>query len=268
MLFISLIKKSVPIIFIIAFVSYVAGVFDLVQSSAVISFTGKASLFVYSFFFAALAIKLNEKFTLPLIFRILSIFLFMLGFVFVYKFAEPENYLVGPLSIKIFYILFALGSAACVSLLFNKNPLMRLLSPTLFIATLGAVFFYQISGNFYYLKDQLETKAFLPKVMEMEENKEPVSAEEFLNNANKDIVITFEEPTEEILYKIHKSANTPPEIVDKILWRCAIREPFEILKDYRKTGEFMLIIIALILYGFLAYIIDVFVYKEEKWTLI
>lgn len=296
MAFFKLIKKSVPIIFVIAVISYLTGVFELTQSSTVISFTGPVSLLIYSFLCAALAIKLNEKTTFPLPVKILSVFLFICGFILVYKFAEPSNAMVGHLTVMIFYVLFALCSAACVSLLFNANAFMRMLSAILFMAALIAVFFYQVSGNFYYLKTQLEDKAFLPVIEEqqrqareqqereralalekalamgqelpVQEQQAPSETQEQPQTLKRTVMITLNEQPEELLYKIYSSKDITPQLTDNILWRYVIREPFNSLKDYKENGEIMLIIVALILYGFLAYVIDVFAYKEEKWTLI
>lgn len=274
MIFLELIKKAVPILVIISIVSYVTGVFDLSQSTTVLSFTSKASFLIYTFLCAALAIKLNDKKSLPLIFKIISIGLFLLGFVLTYQFADPIDSLTGPLTVKIFYILFALGAASCASLLFNKSAFMRLLTPMLFIAALSAVFFYQISGNFYYLKDRLEKETFLPQNLQIQQQQQGVPAQNSLYSLNqvdneKDkFLITFKEQPDELLYKIYSSKKISSQMVDNILWRYVIKEPFNSLKDYRQNGEVMLIIVCLVLYGFLAYIIEVFVYKEEKWTLI
>ena len=294
-MFVPLIKKAVPIIFVIGVISYITGVFDLTQTTSVISFTGKAAFLIYAFLCAALAVKLNEKTTLPLIFKLISIVLFIIGFILVYNFAAPEQSLAGPLSVKIFYILFALGAAACVGLLFNSSAFMRFLTPFLFVAALSAIFLYQVSGNYYYLKDQLGTKAFLPKVLVMQQHNEQIIVPPFLDPDNLDnqpvvvnekkeeqrkpakekvdaakeqFTITFNEQPEELLYKIYNSKTLDPQLIDNILWRYVIKTPFDSLKDYRKNGEVMLIIVSLILYGFLTYIMEVFVYKEEKWTLI
>ena len=268
--FLKLVKRTVPIMVIIALLSYTIGVFDLTQSTAVISFTGKGSFIIYSLLCGALAIKLNEKPNLPLPFKIISTFLFILGFIFIYRFAEPFQSLSGPLSLNIFYVLFAASAASCVSLIFNTNSFVRLLTPILFFFALSAVFFYQISGSFYYLKDQLATQAFLPKITESrsQDIQGEEAFQEQLKNHEKALYITFDEEPQELLYKIHNSKNLDAQMVDSVLWRYSIKEPFNSLKDYRKNGEMMLIIVALILYGLLACIIDIFAYKEEKWNLI
>lgn len=299
MAFFKLIKTAVPIIFAIALISYLTGVFELTQSTAAISFTGPASFLIYAFLCAALAIKLNDKPAFPLPLKILSMLLFVCGFILVYKFAEPANSIVGTLTVTIFYVLFALCAASCVSLLFNASAFMRMMSAMLFVSALTAVFFYQVSGNFYYLKAQLEEKTFLPKIMEQQRQKEiELEAANFQEPENageeKDIaepkqpeqpaeqktekrdmivekqnlVINLDETPEELLYKIYSTKDITPQLTDNILWRYSIKEPFNELKNYRQNGEVMLIIVSLIVYGFLAYIIDVFAYKEEKWTLI
>ena len=99
-----------------------------------------------------------------------------------------------------------------------------------------------------------------------EEQRKP--AKEKVDAAKEQFTITFNEQPEELLYKIHNSKTLAPQFIDNILWRYVIKTPFDSLKDYRKNGEVMLIIVSLILYGFLTYIMEVFVYKEEKWTLI
>ncbi|MBQ4494120.1 MAG: hypothetical protein II972_05965, partial [Elusimicrobiaceae bacterium] len=94
---------------------------------------------------------------------------------------------------------------------------------------------------------------------------------EAVENTSKETsatIITLNEEPEELLYKIYSSKFITPELTDNILWRYSIKEPFETLKDYQTNGSIMLIIVALVLYGLIAYIIDVFAYKEEKWTLI
>ncbi len=279
MLFFKLLKKVVPIVLIVAVFSYVTGVFDLTSSTSVISFTSPISCLLYSFLCAALAIKLNEQTTLPLPFKIISIVLFILGFILVYKFAEPAHFFAGTLTVTIFYVLFALCSAACVSLLFNQNPVMRMASSMFFVAALAAVFTYQISGNFYYLKAQLENKAFTPPVKEVQIPQTQTEGEELLEGAlpqpqpqqeeqqKEEMVINLQETPNELLYKID-SSEMSAQLVDNVLWRYSIKEPFNCLKDYRQNGVAMLIIVIFILYGLIAYIIDVFAYKEEKWTLI
>jgi Serine/threonine protein kinase len=275
MLFFKLLKKIVPIVLAVAILSYITGVFDLTNSTSVISFTAPISCLIYSFLCAALAIKLNEQTTLPLPFKIISIILFILGFILVYKFAEPEHFFAGTLTVTIFYVLFALCSAACVSLLFNQSPVMRMASSMFFVAALAAVFTYQISGNFYYLKAQLENKAFVPPVTvvqqyqyQTEDSSEnalvPLKQEE---QKKQEIIINLQETPNELLYKID-SSEMSAQLIDTILWRYSIKEPFNCLKDYRQNGVAMLIIVVFILYGLIAYIIDVFAYKEEKWTLI
>lgn len=279
MAFVKLIKKSVIVIAAVAVISYLTGVFELAQSTSVISFTGPVSLLVYSFLFAALAVKLNENAMLSLPFKIISIILFIFSFILVYKFAEPAQAMVGSLSVMIFYVLFALCSAACVSLLFNSSSFMRMLSAMLFVAAISAVFFYQVSGNFYYLKNKLEDKSFLnqitqeysaPSSQEVRQKDSEGQSATADNQAKEPSAteITLNEEPSELLYKIYSSKNITPEFTDNILWRYSIRQPFNSLKDYQKNGIVMLIIVALILYGLLAYIIDVFAYKEEKWTLI
>lgn len=278
MAFVKLIKKSVIIITAVAVISYLTGVFELAQSTSVISFTGPISLLVYSFLFAALAVKLNENATLSLPFKIISITLFIFSFILVYKFAEPAQAMVGSLSVMIFYVLFALCSAACVSLLFNSSSFMRMLSAMLFVAAISAVFFYQVSGNFYYLKNKLEDKSFLNQITQeygapsqevmQEDSEEQSTTADNTAKENSVAVVTLNEEPSELLYKIYSSKNITPELTDNILWRYSIKQPFNSLKDYQKNGIVMLIIVALILYGLLAYIIDVFAYKEEKWTLI
>ena len=279
MAFVKLIKKSVIVIAAVAVISYLTGVFELAQSTSVISFTGPVSLLVYSFLFAALAVKLNENAMLSLPFKIISIILFIFSFILVYKFAEPAQAMVGSLSVMIFYVLFALCSAACVSLLFNSSSFMRMLSAMLFVAAISAVFFYQVSGNFYYLKNKLEDKSFLnqitqeysaPSSQEVRQKDSEGQSATADNQAKEPSAteITLNEEPSELLYKIYSSKNITPEFTDNILWRYSIRQPFNSLKDYQKNGIVMLIIVVLILYGLLAYIIDVFAYKEEKWTLI
>ena len=283
MAFLKLIKRAVPIILAIAVISYITGVFDLAHTATTaISFTSPLSLLVYSFLCAALAIKLNDKTTFPLPLKIVSVILFMFGFILVYKFAEPATSVAGTLSVTIFYVLFALCAASCVSLLFNSSSFMRILSPMLFVCAITAVFFYQISGSVYYLKNQLESKDFLntPVVEQLEQEKlsleqqpeqqsdDKVNTEEKSAQDKKQFMITFDEAPEELLYKIYTTKDISPQLVDNILWRYAMKEPFNSLKDYKENGIAMLIIVALIIYGLLAYIIDVFAYKEEKWTLI
>ncbi len=285
MLFFKLLKKVVPIILIVAVLSYITGVLNLTNSTSVISFTSSISCFIYSFLCAALAIKLNEKTTLPLPFKIVSIMLFICGFILVYKFAEPTHFFAGTLTVTIFYVLFALCSAACVSLLFNQNSVMRMASSMLFVAALAAVFIYQVSGNFYYLKTQFENKTFLPVIeVKLSQPQEEISKEDLMDEADssaaqnsvltkeeekkEDLIITLDEEPNELLYKIYSSKDITPQLIDNILWRYSIKEPFNCLKDYRQNGVFMLMIVIFILYGLIAYIIDVFAYKEEKWTLI
>lgn len=274
MLFFKLLKKVVPIILIIVALSYVTGVFDLTSSTSVISFTAPISCFTYSFLCAALAIKLNEKTTLPLPFKIISIFLFICGFILVYKFAEPAHFFAGTLTVTIFYVLFALCSAACVSLLFNQNSLMRMASSMFFVAALAAVFIYQVSGNFYYLKAQLENKTFLSEIKEQQPETQIETLEENVllpkteETQKKEVIITLNEEPNELLYKIYSSKDVTPQLTDSILWRYSIKEPFNSLSDYRKNGIVMLIIVIFVLYGLIAYLIDVIAYKEEKWTLI
>lgn len=274
MLFFKLLKKVVPIILIIVALSYVTGVFDLTSSTSVISFTAPISCLTYSFLCAALAIKLNEKTTLPLPFKIISIFLFICGFILVYKFAEPAHFFAGTLTVTIFYVLFALCSAACVSLLFNQNSLMRMASSMFFVAALAAVFIYQVSGNFYYLKAQLENKTFLSEIKEQQPETPIETLEENVllpkteETQKKEVIITLNEEPNELLYKIYSSKDVTPQLTDSILWRYSIKEPFNSLSDYRKNGIVMLIIVIFVLYGLIAYLIDVIAYKEEKWTLI
>ena len=279
MAFLKLVKKSVLIVIAVAVISYVTGVFNLASSTSVISFTSPASLLIYAFFFAAIAVKLNEKTALPLPFKIISIILFIASFIFVYKFAEPVDSMIGSLTVMIFYVLFALCAAACVSLLFNTNSSMRMISAMLFVAAISAVFLYQVSGDFYYLKNKLGDNSYITQITEehnlqLEENKavEPEQTETSPNNNNDkkaDIMtVTLDETPQELLYKLHSSTVISPELADNILWRYCIKRPFDNLKDYQKNGEVMLIIVVLVLYGLIAYIIDVFAYKEEKWTLI
>lgn len=296
MSFFKLLKKVVPVILIVATLSYITGVLNLTNSTSVISFTAPISCLIYSFLCAALAIKLNEKITLPLPFKIISIFLFIFGFIFVYKFAEPTHFFAGTLTVTIFYVLFALCSAACVSLLFNQNAVMRIASAMFFVAALAAVFIYQVSGNFYYLKAQLENKTFLPvmeaRISQTQNNvlQEDTSLQEdsllqedasLQEDATQNspiikedlqekerIIITLDEDPDELLYKIYSSKEATPQLIDNVLWRYSIKEPFNCLKDYRQNGVFMLMIVVFILYGLVAYVIDVFAYKEEKWTLI
>ena len=83
----------------------------------------------------------------------------------------------------------------------------------------------------------------------------------------QEIIINLQETPNELLYKID-SSEMSAQLIDTILWRYSIKEPFNCLKDYRQNGVAMLIIVVFILYGLIAYIIDVFAYKEEKWTLI
>lgn len=285
MAFFKLIKRAVPITFAIALISYLTGVFDLAQSSTTaISFTSPVCLLVYSFLCAALAIKLNDKPNFPLPFKIVSMALFIVGFILVYKFAEPSASIPGPLSVTIFYVLFALCAASCVSLLFNASAFMRILSAMLFVCAISAVFFYQISGSVYYLKNQLESKAFLNEIaleqsqtfanpreiapeQEQKQNEEKKASSKE-TKTKSEFFITFEEKPQELLYKIYTAKDSRPQLVDNILWRYAMREPFNTLKNYRQNGIVMLLIVALVLYGLIAYIIDVVAYKEEKWTLI
>ena len=285
MLFFKLLKKVVPVILIVAVLSYVTGVLNLTNSTSVISFTSSIACLIYSLLCAALAIKLNEKTTLPLPFKIISILLFICGFILVYKFAEPAYFSAGPLTVTIFYVLFALCSAACVSLLFNQNSIMRMASSMLFVAALAAVFIYQVSGNFYYLKAQLENKTFLPVIeAKLSQPQEEISEDNLIEKEDpavvqssvqpkeeekkEEFVITLNEDPNELLYKVYSSKDITPQLIDNILWRYSMKEPFNCLKDYRQNGVFMLMIVVFVLYGLIAYIIDVFAYKEEKWTLI
>ena len=169
-----------------------------------------------------MAIKINEKTTLPLIFKIISIVLFVCGFIFIYNFAEPAQSTAGPLTVKIFYILFALGAASCVGLLFNVNPLMRMLTPFLFIAALCAVFCYQTSGNYYYLKENLKTQSLVAQPAELSgemqelmallgndsapSNQEETDGEK--TDKEKALVITFNEEPQLLFAKIFFQADS------------------------------------------------------------
>ena len=276
MAFFKLMKKSILVIVAVSVISYVTGVFNLALSTSTIAFSEPISLLIYSFLLGAVAIKLNEKEYLSLPFKIISILLFIGSFVLVYKFATPANSMLGSLSVMIFYVLFALCSAACVSLLFNNNSFMRMLSAMLFVAAITAVFLYQVSGSFYYFKNQLEDNALMAEVTKEYgaktlDNNNLLNENEPTNNKEKkeaSLKVTLEESPRELLYKINSTKNITPEVVDNILWRYCIKQPFDGLKDYQKNGSVMLIIVALILYGLIAYIIEVFAYKEEKWTLI
>ncbi len=282
MAFFKLVKKSVLVILAVAVISYITGVFDLSQSTSTIAFNAPVSLLIYSFLLGAIAIKLNDKETLPFPFKIVSVLLFMASFVLVYKFADPANSIIGPLSVMAFYVLFALCAAACVSLLFNNSSFMRMLSAMLFVAAITAVFLYQVSGNVYYLKAQLEDHSLLAEITEEYKAKAldndsqkniDLAKQQNLDNKEKEtpakpLLITLNEEPRELLYKINSTPNITPELIDNILWRYSIKQPFDELKDYQKNGSVMLIIVALIIYGLIAYIIEVFAYKEEKWTLI
>lgn len=274
MAFFKLINKAIPIIIAVSLISYVTGVFNLAQSTSTIVFNSSISLLIYTFLLGAVAIKLNEQEYLSLPFKIISILLFMGSFILVYKFADPANSMLGSLSVMIFYVLFAVCSAACVSLLFNHSSFMRMLSAMLFVAAISAVFLYQVSGSFYYLKNQLEDTALMASIaaeyneQALNNNIASVTPGANKNEKAKPLEITFSEEPSELLYKISSIKNISPEMTDNILWRYVVKQPFDGLKDYQKNGTVMLIIVSLILYGLIAYIIEVFAYKEEKWTLI
>lgn len=279
--FVKLIKNSVLLIAFVAILSYLTGVFSLTSSSLVVAFTGPTSLLVYSLLSAALAVKLNEKINFALPFKIISVLLFILGFIFVYLFAQPAHAVAGPLTVMIFYVLFALCSAACVSLLFNNVLFMRTLSALLFVCAISAVFFYQVSGNYYYLKNRIESKAFITSevikenesIQTEEETKtlfEPQVKSEGIKEDSKEQKpeFTLEEEPDELLYKLDNKENLTPEMRDSILWRYSMMDSFRQLKNFRSSGAVMLLIVALIIYGLLAFVIDIFAYKEEKWNLI
>ena len=275
-----LLKKISIYAFVLAIVSYLFGVTGVVTSGASIgSFTTFSYLPVLALMFVFMAIMLDDCDILPLFYRLFTVVLFACSLMALYSFFLPQEFASGEMITAMLYSLIFTLFALAVMPFMRDSFIMRIATMVIFVFAIFAVWLYQGSGNAYAILNkmpsqklvdyQVNTNGLSNEAVELLEKKQ--FADWQAVNSYKDL--NELEPTErrqvfiERLKKNYSLENK--DKIDSLIWNFALTEPFVKFNHYYKTQNlFFFILIMGVMYGIFMFIIQMLIYREDRWNLI
>lgn len=250
MLFFNRLSKAAPVALLIAVVSYLAAFYGYAPAE-IDNWLAPTFLPMYAFIFGALGIKVDDSDYYPVYMRFVGSAFFFLAFYCVFLFFRPEGFQSGLLTQSLFYSTMALMAAA-FGLQFLRGSIMyRFTTLILFVAACASIWVYQTSGNVYYTLSQIERASSVAA--------EPAPAAP----ANiAELRAAFIENQSRLA-----PSSTRAEI-ERAVWAFTLKEPAENFKyNFKQQGFVYFAIIALIIYGVLMFIINLFEKRDNRWIL-
>ena len=275
--FFDLIKKIVPAIFILALLSYLFGFYGWVQPDSVIA---PLSSYPYSLFYAllagGLALKIDDFEDFPFIYRFISAAIFGAAFYFFVQFVKPDVFASGELTEPLKYGAYGACAAVCLLTFLRGGFILRTLCVLLFAASLGGIWVYQSSGDYYALHDEVvsasKAKNEAPASKELSHSYTSYEsgqdagdggAERNRGKSPEQLRSDFIEA----LSTLNTTANQ--EAVEQYTWVFALKAPYEKIKySWYEDNVPLFILYIIAVYATAAFVIDILAAREDRWNLI
>ncbi len=265
---------------LLSFFSYLFGVAGLASlGSSIAGFTAFSYLPVLTFLFVFMAIALDDYDILPFYFRVVTVILFALSLIALYKFFAPQEFISGDMLTTMLYSLVFTFIALTVMPFMRDSFIIRMATMVIFVFAIISVWLYQGTGSAYAIMDKMPSQ----KIAEYQPDKEGLSEEaiklldsnrssdfqtsQFYSDLNDLNPFDRRKVFIERLKKNYSPENK--ERIESLIWNFALTEAFVKFKHYYKTENmFFFILIMGVMYGIFMFIIKMLVYREEKWNLI
>ena len=275
-----LLKKVSFFALILALASYVLATLGFIPAgAAVASLSAYCYLPIYALLFVFMAILVDDYDVFPFYYRIVTMVLFALSLLCLYKFFTPQDFVAGELSTPLSYaIIFALVTLIIMPLM-RDSYLLRIVTMVMFVFAGISVWLYQGAGNAYSMINQMPKRNlvnYVPKTDGLSEESKAILAKK--HNVNDQLLYTYQDlnklnPQErhQVFIERLKMHYSPDKkaTVESAIWNFALTEPIVKFKYlYSKENIFLFILIMGVMYGIFSFIVKMLVIREEKWNLI
>lgn len=277
--FFDLIKKIVPAVFILALLSYIFGFYGWVApDSAIAPLSSYPYLLFYALFAGGLALKIDDFEDFPILYRFISVLIFGAAFYFFAQFVKPDFFASGELTEPLKYGAFGACAAVCLLTFLRGGFLLRTLCVLVFAASLGGIWVYQSSGDYYALHEEIiaasKAKEEAPASREISHSYTSYDGEDEVPAALTDAARSAE-PSPEKLRKDFIEAisslniNSNQEAVEQYAWVFALKAPYEKAKySWHEDNVPLFILYIIAVYATAAFVIDILAAGEDRWNLI
>jgi len=275
--FFDLIKKIVPAVFILALLSYLFGFYGWVQPDSVIA---PLSSYPYSLFYAllagGLALKIDDFEDFSFIYRFISAAIFGAAFYFFVQFVKPDVFASGELTEPLKYGAYGACAAVCLLTFLRGGFILRTLCVLIFAASLGGIWVYQSSGDYYALHDEVvsasKAKNEAPASKELSHSYTAYESAQDAGNGGAERT-RGKSPEQlrsdfiEALSTLNTTANQ--EAVEQYTWVFALKAPYEKIKySWHEDNVPLFILYIIAVYATAAFVIDILAAGEDRWNLI
>ncbi|MDD6173626.1 MAG: serine/threonine-protein kinase [Elusimicrobia bacterium] len=273
--FFDLIKKIVPAVFILAVLSYLFGFYGWVQPDSVIApLSAYPYLLFYALLAGGLALKIDDFEDFSVIYRVISAAIFGAAFYFFVQFVKPDVFVSGELTEALKY--GALGSCAMVCLLtfLRGSFLLRTLCVLMFAVSLGGIWVYQSSGDYYALHEEIsaaaKAKNEAPPSKELSHSYTSYEEDSAAGQAQKAKSPSPEQLRSDFVAALSTlDTNSNQEAVEQYAWIFALKNPYEKAKySWYEDNVPLFILYIIALYATIAFIVDMLAAGEDRWNLI
>lgn len=273
--FFDLIKKIVPAVFILAVLSYLFGFYGWVQPDSVIApLSAYPYLLFYALLAGGLALKIDDFEDFSVIYRVISAAIFGAAFYFFVQFVKPDVFVSGELTEALKY--GALGSCAMVCLLtfLRGSFLLRTLCVLMFAVSLGGIWVYQSSGDYYALHEEIsaaaKAKNEAPASKELSHSYTSYEEDSAAGQAQKAKSPSPEQLRSDFVAALSTlDTNSNQEAVEQYAWIFALKNPYEKAKySWYEDNVPLFILYIIALYATIAFIVDMLAAGEDRWNLI
>ena len=273
--FFDLIKKIVPAVFILAVLSYLFGFYGWVQPDSVIApLSAYPYLLFYALLAGGLALKIDDFEDFSVIYRVISAAIFGAAFYFFVQFVKPDVFVSGELTEALKY--GALGSCAMVCLLtfLRGSFLLRTLCVLMFAVSLGGIWLYQSSGDYYALHEEIsaaaKAKNEAPASKELSHSYTSYEEDSAAGQAQKAKSPSPEQLRSDFVAALSTlDTNSNQEAVEQYAWIFALKNPYEKAKySWYEDNVPLFILYIIALYATIAFIVDMLAAGEDRWNLI